>query len=116
MVPHHRVEYTAADIRLFVVVDDQQFRSYGLSPDATELLSALAWWEVSTLLDQGLRLRTACDLTVAGTVAGELPDPGAARARLDAAVSAVAAELGAVTEVAWTGSKGGGKKAAPGTV
>lgn len=105
MVPHHRTEYTAAKITLFVVIDEQQIRSYGLPESATELLLALADWEVATLLDGGLRLRTACDLEVTGVEgAGELPDVEASEERLIKAIAA--AELGAVTELTWTGSKG----------
>ncbi|MGW0038020.1 type I-G CRISPR-associated RAMP protein Csb1/Cas7g [Gordonia sp. NPDC003376] len=105
MVPHHRTEYTAAKITLFVVIDEQQIRSYGLPESATELLLALADWEVATLLDGGLRLRTACDLEVTGVEgAGELPDVEASEERLIKAIAA--AELGGVTELTWTGSKG----------
>lgn len=104
MVPHHRTEYTADKITLFVVIDDQQIRSYGLPETATELLLALADWEVATLLDGGLRLRTACDFEVTGVDgAGELPNVEASEDRLTKAIDA--AELGAVTELTWAGSK-----------
>ena len=63
-VPHHRVEYTADKITAYFTVDHAQFRSYGLSEPATALLEALADFEIATLLDQGLRLRTRCDLVV----------------------------------------------------
>ncbi|AFA74566.1 CRISPR-associated protein, GSU0053 family [Gordonia polyisoprenivorans VH2] len=105
MVPHHRTEYTADKITLFVVIDEQQIHSYGLPESATELLLALADWEVATLLDGGLRLRTACDFEVIGVDgAGELPDIEASEKRLTEAITA--ADLGAVTELVWTGSKG----------
>lgn len=104
MVPHHRTEYTADKITLFVVVDEQQIRSYGLPESATELLLALADWEVATLLDGGLRLRTACDFEVVGVDGmGDLPDVEASQERLAKAIAA--ADLGAVTELTWTGSK-----------
>ena len=57
-VPHHRVEYTAEKITAYFTVDHAQFRSYGLSEPATALLEALADFEIATLLDRGLRLRT----------------------------------------------------------
>ena len=101
MVPHHRVEYTAGRIQLFAVIDEQQFASYGLCSAATELLSALAWWELATLLDDGLRLRTACDLVVAESGATELPALDTAQSRLAAAIKAADGELGTVTEVVW---------------
>ena len=63
-VPHHRVEYTAEKITAYFTVDHAQFRSYGLSEPATALLEALADFEIATLLDRGLRLRTRCDLVV----------------------------------------------------
>lgn len=104
MVPHHRTEYTADKITLFVVIDDQQIRSYGLPETATELLLALADWEVATLLDGGLRLRTACDFEVTGVDGtGELPNVEASEDRLTKAIDA--AELGPVTELTWAGSK-----------
>lgn len=111
MVPHSRVEYTAAAIRLYTVIDEQQIASYGLSGPATELLSALAWWELATLCDGGFRLRTACDLVIADSSAADVPDLAAATGRLSAAIDAARAELGSVTEVVWTESKKG--KAAP---
>lgn len=106
MVPHHRVEYTAAQIQLLYVIDEQQLRSYGLSEHATELLSALAAYELASLLDGGLRLRTACDLVVSDGSAALVPSLDAARTRLSAAIDAARPELGETTEVVWTGSKG----------
>lgn len=110
MVPHHRTEYTAARIDLHVVIDEQQLRSYGLSKPATELLSALAQWELATLLDGGLRLRTACDLVVSGTDA--VPSIEDARSRLAAAIDAARPELSPVTEVVWTPKTAGKAKVA----
>ncbi len=60
-VPYHRTEYTAHSITLYVSIDIGQLKAYGLSPEATDLLLAVARWEVRTLLDSGLRLRTACE-------------------------------------------------------
>lgn len=104
MVPHHRTEYTADKMTLFVVIDEQQIRSYGLPESATELLLALADWEVAMLLDGGLRLRTACDLKVVGVDGvDELPNVEVSEERLTKAIAAV--NLGAVTELTWAGSK-----------
>ena len=60
-VPYHRTEYTARSITLYVSIDIGQIEAYGLSPEATGLLLAVARWEVRTFLDDGLRLRTACE-------------------------------------------------------
>lgn len=88
-VPFGRTEYTAQKIELSVVVDLEQIRGYGLGDAETELLTAIALWEVRSLLDKPLRLRTACDL--------ELSDLDVARpkdwdlpplADLEAAISA----------------------------
>jgi CRISPR-associated protein Csb1 len=61
-VPFGRTEYTAERIELGVAVDVEQIRGYGLSEAETNLLLAVALWEIRTLLDHPLRLRTACDL------------------------------------------------------
>lgn len=65
-VPFHRVEWTARDIRAMFSIDLALLRSYGLGPERTELLAALAMWEIRGFLQDGLRLRTACDLDLAG--------------------------------------------------
>lgn len=88
-VPFGRTEYTADSIELAIAIDLEQIRGYGLGEAATDLLTAVALWEVRTLLDNPLRLRTACDLEVeavevtrpqgwelpsAETLAGEIAD------------------------------------------
>lgn len=100
-VPHHRVEYTAATITAYFTVDHAQFRSYGLSEPATALLEALADFEIGTLLDEGLRLRTACDLRVK-EVRGQGPDAAEAAARVAKLAADCSEELGPVTNVTWT--------------
>ena len=101
-VPHHRVEYTAEKITGYFTVDRAQFRSYGLSEPATALLEALADFEIATLLDRGLRLRTRCDLVVR-EVRGERPDAAEAARRIAKFTADRADELGPVTEVVWSG-------------
>lgn len=64
-VPFGRTEFSAARIRLTAAVDLEQIRGYGLDADATRLLSAIALWELASLLERPLRLRTRCDLEVA---------------------------------------------------
>ena len=65
-VPFGRTEYTAERIELGVAVDIEQIRGYGLDDAETGLLLAVALWELRMLLDQPLRLRTACDLDLDG--------------------------------------------------
>lgn len=103
-VPHHRVEYTASTITAYFTVDHAQFRSYGLSEPATVLLEALADFEIGTLLDGGLRLRTACDLRVT-EVRGQRPDAEEAASRVAKLAADCSDELGPVTEVTWSRSK-----------
>jgi CRISPR-associated protein Csb1 len=100
-VPHHRVEYTAAKITAYFTVDHAQFRSYGLSEPATALLEALADFEIGTLLDRGLRLRTRCDLAVR-EVRGERPDASEAARRIAKFAADCANELGGVITVVWS--------------
>jgi CRISPR-associated protein Csb1 len=101
-VPHHRVEYTTEKITVYFTVDHAQFRSYGLSEPATALLEALADFEIASLLDQGLRLRTRCDLIVR-EVRGERPDAVEAVRRIAKFAADCTAEVGPVTEVVWSG-------------
>lgn len=111
MVPHQRVEFTAQRITAHVVVDHDQIHSYGLGDDGEELLMALVDYELAQLFKAGsLRLRTACDLTVASNAAAALdaiPEPEAATARVRSAIAAAESLLGPVTRVQWTKGKGG---------
>ncbi len=61
-VPFGRTEYTAERIELVASIDLEQIRGYGLGDDRSRLLTLVALWELTSLLDGGLRLRTACDL------------------------------------------------------
>ncbi|MDQ6607467.1 MAG: type I-U CRISPR-associated RAMP protein Csb1/Cas7u [Actinomycetota bacterium] len=72
-VPFGRTQYTAAEIDLDIVLDLEQIRGYGLAEAETRLLTAVALWEVRTLLDRPLRLRTACDLEVVQPVTVRRP-------------------------------------------
>lgn len=64
-VPFHRTEWTARAIVASFSLDLRQLQAYGLGDAATELLRSIALWEVRTLVEDGLRLRTACDLVPA---------------------------------------------------
>ncbi len=61
-VPFSRTEYIAEEIILSASLDLSQIRGYGLDTAATRLLELLATWELASLLERPLRLRTACDL------------------------------------------------------
>jgi CRISPR-associated protein Csb1 len=65
-VPFSRDEFTAESIDLHVNLDLAQIRGYGLGEDAEALLILLALFRLRRLLDGDLRLRTACDLKLAG--------------------------------------------------
>lgn len=63
-VPFARSEFTSAKIIAYFNLDLAQIRAFGLGDSVTQLLIALALFKIQTLLDSGLRLRTACDLEV----------------------------------------------------
>ena len=70
-----RDEFTAERITLYVNIDLAQLRGYGLGADVERLLTLLALYKLRALLDGNLRLRTACDLSVAvhGDVTARVP-------------------------------------------
>lgn len=72
-VPFPRTEFVATTIEAMFVIDTSQIRRYDLEPMQRELLLALALLEIRGLLDEGLRLRTACDLHVVA-LRGERPE------------------------------------------
>jgi CRISPR-associated protein Csb1 len=104
-VPFHRTEWTAQTIKASFVVDLQLLRSYGLPQPVTELLESLALWEIRSLLDGALRLRTACDLELAGPVSprggAELPKRDELSARLAALLPACGDVFGEPLTVEW---------------
>ncbi len=61
-IPFHRTEWTARRIVASFAIDEGLLASYGLGDAATALLVAVGRWEIRSLLDRGLRLRSACDL------------------------------------------------------
>lgn len=113
-IPHHRTDWTAARIVASFNIDLDQVRSYGLGDAATELLLAVARWELRTLLDRGLRLRTACDLAPVGASVvdrdgEELPPADALVDRVRSLVPECNAVLGAGGPVDVTWSPGARK-------
>lgn len=74
-VPFARDEFTAERTTLYVNIDLAQLRGYGLGTDVERLLILLALYKVRALLDDNLRLRTACDLRVdTDTITANAPD------------------------------------------
>ena len=60
-VPFHREEFTG-NITAFFVLDLALIRGFGLGEDVTNLLIAISLYKIRRFLNEGLRLRTACDL------------------------------------------------------
>lgn len=71
-VPFPRDEYTGK-ITLFVNLDIALIRGFGLGEDAMNLLLALSLFKIQKFLREGLRLRTACDLEVVGSIEVQRP-------------------------------------------
>ena len=63
-VPFARDEYTADSITLYANLDLAQIRGYGLGDAAERLLILLSLYKLRALTEDGMRLRTACDLKV----------------------------------------------------
>jgi len=61
-VPFARDEYVAPQITAYFNLDIAQIRAFGLGGSVTNLLTAIALYKIQRFLDEGLRLRTACDL------------------------------------------------------
>jgi CRISPR-associated protein Csb1 len=96
-VPFARTEYTAAEITAFFSLDLRQLRGYGLPVAATRLLTALALYKFARLASEGMRLRTACDLTPESTKVKApagfgLPSLAEIEAELKAAIAVCKAE------------------------
>ncbi len=61
-VPFSRDEYTASRITAYFNIDLAQLRGLGLGAGAEAMLLALMCYKIRAFLEEGLRLRTACDL------------------------------------------------------
>lgn len=111
-VPFARTEWTARDIVAYFVLDRAQLNSYGLGDGGAGLLESIALWEIRALLDDGLRLRTACDLEPApGPIvdSGGTPLPSldelSEQVRRGIGDCADLLEGADVMEVVWSGGK-----------
>jgi CRISPR-associated protein Csb1 len=65
-VPYQRTEYAAETITGFFNLDVGLLKAYDLGQDAFELLVALALYKIRSFVEEGTRLRTACDFKVKG--------------------------------------------------
>lgn len=61
-VPFHRIEYTAEKIKAYFNIDISLIDRYNLDSSAKRLLLLLSLYKITSFLNTGLRLRTACDL------------------------------------------------------
>lgn len=61
-VVYPRDEFVSPEIDAFFNLDLAQLRGYGFSPAVYELLAGLALFKIRGFFEEGLRLRTACDL------------------------------------------------------
>lgn len=73
-VPYHRMEYAADSIVAYFNFDLALIDGYGLKPEAKEFLVALGLYKIRRFLARGLRLRTACDLTLKGEIKVTAPE------------------------------------------
>lgn len=72
-VPFHREEF-CGQITAYFILDLALIRGFGLRKDAETLLQALSLFKIQSFLQDGLRLRTACDLEVDGNPKVERPN------------------------------------------
>lgn len=71
-VPFHREEFTGK-ITVFFNLDLALIRGFGLGDHVEILLIALALFKIQKFFRDGLRLRTACDLEIAGELIVQRP-------------------------------------------
>lgn len=74
-VPFSRDEYSAQKIIAYFNLDLAQIRAFGLGEEVEHLLIALSLFKIRKFLATGLRLRTACDLTLE-KITVTCPKPG----------------------------------------
>ncbi|MEN6320586.1 MAG: type I-U CRISPR-associated RAMP protein Csb1/Cas7u [Syntrophaceae bacterium] len=72
-IPFQRIEYTAENIKAYFNLDLGLIKSYELGPDAFDVLVALSIIKIYRFLNEGTRLRTACDLKMKGPLMVEEP-------------------------------------------
>lgn len=65
-VPFSRDEYTSPNITAYFNIDLSQLRGFGLGEKAEPMLLAIMLYKIRRFLDEGMRLRTACDFDLTG--------------------------------------------------
>jgi CRISPR-associated protein Csb1 len=96
-VPFSRDEYTSPNITAYFNIDLSQLRGFGLGSKVEQLLLAIMLYKIRCFLDEGMRLRTACDFDLVGLrVTRPQPFVVPGRVEIEAAlpvlIQAVAAE------------------------
>ncbi|MCL6596476.1 MAG: type I-U CRISPR-associated protein Cas7 [Firmicutes bacterium] len=72
-IPYPRTDFVADRIVSRFVLDLEQIRGYGLGREETDVLTALALWEILAFASRPRRLRTFCDLEPAAPPRATLP-------------------------------------------
>ncbi len=95
-VPFARDEWTSPKINAYFNIDVRQIRAFGLGEAVERLLVGLALFKIVKFLNEGLRLRTACDLDVVAVCVTRpkgfhLPDLAALTGELPTLIEQVAA-------------------------
>lgn len=92
-VPYSRTEFLSEKIIAYFNLDIQQILNYNLPESGTNFLILLAFYKIRKVLNEGLKLRSFCDLemvddslTVTRPKQFELPDPDTIRKELKAAI------------------------------
>jgi CRISPR-associated protein Csb1 len=73
-VPYSRDEYVSPKITAYFNLDLAQIRAFGLGKEVESLLISIALFKIRRFLDSGLRLRTACDLSLKDGLRVTKPD------------------------------------------
>lgn len=98
-VPFSRDEFVSPEITAYFNLDLAQLLGYGFSEPVHDLLVALALYKIRAFLENGLRLRTACDLeyediTVKRPSDFTLPELAGLRSVLPGLIEAAKADAG----------------------
>ncbi len=98
-VPFSRDEFVSPEITAYFNLDLAQLLGYGFSEPVQDLLVALALYKIRAFLENGLRLRTACDLeyediTVKRPSDFTLPELAGLRSVLPGLIEAAKADAG----------------------
>ncbi|MEX2580842.1 MAG: type I-U CRISPR-associated RAMP protein Csb1/Cas7u [Verrucomicrobiales bacterium] len=73
-VPYPRTEFTAKEIVAYFNLDLSLVRGFGLGETASKFLVVLSIFKILRFLSTGLRLRTACDLSVKDGIEVQAPE------------------------------------------